>query len=148
MAVPFIVETRTSLRDMINDAGLDEDKIICGYSKLLNEQKSKTAQASTKDAVRSKLKEERAQLVNHFYIVMNITRDKNYSCINHPTRSCVSDLLDESDHWLDCFDYDVQYRGRKFINFNLAKPKRYNTKPRKQKLEEISSGKPTNQRKR
>lgn len=75
---------------------------------------------------------------------MNITQDNNDSCINRPPRSCDNDLLNESDHWLDCFDYEVQYRGRKPINFYPRKPKRYYTKPRKQKLEEFHrKGQPT-----
>ena len=101
----------------------------------------KTSAKTEKDAVKTKLKEERDELVSHFYNIIGITRDENLFCSitdsNIATTSSVSNSPNDSEQWLDSYDqsydYDLEFCGRKTSDFcGTKRRQRYNSKREKE----------------
>jgi hypothetical protein len=101
----------------------------------------KTSAKTEKDAVKTKLKEDRDELVSHFYNIIGITRDENLFCSitdsNIATTSSASNSPSDSEQWLDSYDqsydYDLEFCGRKTSDFcGTKRRQRYNSKREKE----------------
>ena len=158
---------------MCNDANRDNDAKILYVSTLTKPDKnSSTTESKNKqdeansdakslktltiienDSVKAKLKQERAELINHFYNIIGTTQNNGGSCgekdLNVATY-CVSNSPSDFHQWLESYplselyDHDLQYCGRKISRFcqerrQLSKPKKYrqrHPKPKKQNINE------------
>ena len=106
------------------------------------------------DSAKAKLKQERAELINHFYNIIGTTQDDSGSCgdmdLNIATY-CISNSPSDFHQWLESYplselhDHGLEYCGRKISRFcrterrQLFKPKKYrqcHSKPKRQSRNE------------
>ena len=159
---------------MCNDANRDNDTKILSVSTLTKTDKNssktesqnkqdkadkdakslKTLTVVENDSAKAKLKQERAELINHFYNIIGTTQDDSGSCgdmdLNIATY-CISNSPSDFHQWLESYplselyDHGLEYCGRKISRFcrterrQLFKPKKYrqcHSKPKRQNRNE------------
>ena len=99
----------------------------------------KTLTVIENDSVKAKLKQERAELIKHFYNIIGTAQDDSGSCgdmnLNISTY-CVSNSPSDFHQWLESYplselyDHDLEYCGRKISRF-FRTERRQHSRPKK-----------------
>ena len=92
-----------------------------------------TAAKTESNSYQARLNEEREDLVQHLYSIIDTTRKPTGNSDANSGNGCVDNFQNDFAHqWASIDDYDLNYCGRKASKFSLIKRAQYNSKARKQ----------------
>lgn len=97
-----------------------------------------TVATGENSSFQAKLKQERKNLIQHLYSIIDTTREPTSNSDSNSDNCCVDNFQNDfADQWANSDDYDLNFCGRKASEFGLRKRAQYNSKTRKQIFEKF-----------